>query len=331
MSGAFISYGSFFALGIEGTHGTLASRTVGFAPLDCSASMDPEFNPAQDLYQGGNASMGPARLFAGRFNAAASVSTYLLYGGIGLLWRMALGQAATQANVPSAGRYTHTYTAVGTLPSASGELWLGTGRALSNLSRTIEGAKLNVLTISGEANQQCRIGAEFIAERVNVPAAAGTKPTAATGEVAQGHHGSTDGFSWAGTDYKLLTFGLTLNNGLTFRDEWGTAESGEPHMTNLRVCTMEIEREYTDSTFESLKIDTAEGVAAQPLILVLTRPGATVDTVTITLPSAAVTSQEVVQAGFGIIRERLTFTALDDGSGLISVVVVNAQTTSIVA
>lgn len=327
------NYGTYFALGLEGasTYGTAVSRTVGFDPQgECMIGNELELNPAQDYYHGGSSSMVANRHFPGRQTVRAKLQTYLRYGGIGVLLQLAMGAVATQADTPTSGRHTHTYTMDGDMESATGEMWIGTARGtLTNLSQTVEGAMIDALTIAGEAHRPVVISADFLCEVDGTPGAASVKPTAASGVCVESSHSAAGGFTW-GSAYAFQGFSLSIKNNLGFRDKYGSSYTAKPYPTNLRTVQIEVEREYTDDTFRVAKL----AGTANNLVFTFTRPGATADTVTVTLENAIVLSEQRGISGFGVMVERLTFVGQADASSTetgLKIVIVNAQATAIVA
>ena len=330
----YISYEAAAAAGKEGASawGTAVSRTVAF---DCNAITPTNSQPrapSARMHQGGSGGVAARSFKSGRKDAGVRVGLDLLLGGCGLLIESAMGSSNTDANTPSSGRHTHTYSLSSSLPSLTWEVYEGLNLEGSETSRILTGAVCNTWTINlPEGPGLITSTFDYVGKEFATPGAQAALPTFASGVEIESTDLTTDGFSWNGSEYPFQTGTITLDNKVARRNQHGSATTPKVYALTggQREVTLRVTREYVDNTFKAAE----EAGTSSDCVLTYTSTNS--DEITFTLHNAQVEGYQPPDfSGIGPLVESFTLRGHAEGDGTdlgFSVVIENAQTTAIEA
>ena len=311
-----VGRGGALSLGAQGTHASAAASSIDLPIISATVTRDVTWTPRPHL----SAGTAGHRRYRVKTRERYPVKTVqeLMYTGLGLLLRAALGDAATTGSGP----YTHTFTLAATLPMLTAIVHDGTpsGGSISAYKSTVDSCVVSSLRLTGREGDIVRCEADMVG-RLEARATT-TPPTVAMPNPVIAHQGST--LAWNSTTPKIHDFDLVLDNGLEGeRRAIGSLYVSRPIVGAHRVARLTVTMDVTDDAEVTALRAGTQGDA------VLTFTG-TSQSMTITLHNAQIVEEGTPVDTFGSLKRRVVFEAAADGTDQgLSIVIVNAESSAL--
>ncbi len=286
---------AYIALGEESTYGSPVS-TTGINNRIFSVSMARKQERERTTHLSQSSAAFAVNTFDGFEIAGGSIEMPLVYKGIGLLLKSAIGSVATTG----AGPHLHTFTPSATLPSMTINVQRGTGS-----SEKFEGCKVSTMTLSCEAGGEARASFEVIAETAQSRTGALSSPT--FGDGAQVFHFQASTLSYNSNTYKMRSMELSLDNKLERINYLGSKVTTEPQISDVREVTLTVTMDLEDNNLYDSQIS---GTSSN--VEVTFTSGA--DIFNILLRNAEIVDYDDAVTSFGRIERTITFFGLSDSS-----------------
>jgi len=278
---------AFVALGEESTYGTPVSTTVNNRVFSVSMGRSQERERTTHLSQ--SSAAFAVNTFDGFEIAGGTIETPLTYKGLGMLIKAALGSLTdTGGSAP----YTHTYNPSATLPSLTIDVQRGTGS-----SEKFEGCMVSTMTISCEAGAEARASFEIIAETA---AARASAITPSFGDGGQVFHFQSSELSFGGSNYKMRSMELTLDNKLERVNYLGSKITAQPQISDVREVTLTVTFDLEDNDLYNAQL---AGTSSDVVVTFTSGD----DSFEITLRNAEITEYSDDVNSFGRIERTVTF------------------------
>lgn len=290
---------AYIALNEESTYGTANGSPFGVNNRVFSVSMARSQERERTTHLSQSAAAFAVNTFDGFEIAGGSIETPLTYKGLGMLIKASLGSAATTGTDP----YTHTYTASATLPSLTIAVQRGTGQ-----SEQFEGCMVSNMTISCEAGEEARASFEIIAKTATARAA--SIAPAGFGNGAQVFHfqSTAAGLSFDGSNYKMRSFELSLDNKLERVNYLGSKVTSQPQISDVREVTLTATFDLEDANLYNAQI----AGTSSDVVVTFSTGGS--ESFKITVKDAEITSYDDAVNSFGRIERTATFFGLSGSS-----------------
>ena len=233
---------AYIALGEESTYGTPVS-TTGINNRVFSVSMSRKQERERTTHLSQSSAAFAVNTFDGFEIAGGTIELPLVYKGLGLLLKSAIGSVATTGSGP----YLHTFNPSATLPSMTINVQRGTGS-----SEKFEGCKVSTMTLSCEAGGEARASFEIIAETALSRTGALSAPS--FGDGAQMFHFQASTLSYNSNTYKMRSMELTLDNKLERINYLGSKVTTEPQISDVREVTLTATMDLEDNNLYDSQI-----------------------------------------------------------------------------
>ena len=240
--GILFAQNSALRIGLETTWGTSQTSTTEDVRIISST-----LQVSQARERRTHLSIPSSGMLSGTFDgfreAGGTIELPVMYDGIGMLFKSALGALQTSAGTPN----THVYTPAFDLPSMTIEFQRGVN--LNNSMEKFTGCKVSSMTISAEAGGEMTVSFDLIAK--DAAARGALSPALSLPSHDQIYHYEsgqlTLGSSFGQTALDIRSFELTLDNKLDRRNLLGSKLTGEPVPTDVREVTMSVTCDVTDN------------------------------------------------------------------------------------
>ena len=286
---------AYIALGEESTYGTPVS-TTGINNRVFSVSMARKQERERTTHLSQSSAAFAVNTFDGFEMAGGTIELPLVYKGIGLLLKSAIGSVATTG----AGPFLHTFNPSADLPSMSINVQRGTGS-----SEKFEGCMVSTMTLSCEAGGEARASFEIIAETALSRTGALSSPT--FGDGAQIFHFQSSTLSYDSNTYSMRSMELSLDNKLERVNYLGSKLTTQPQISDVREVTLTVTMDLEDNNLYNSQIS---GTASN--VEVTFTSGA--DSFNILLRGAEIVDYDDAVNSFGRIERTITFFGLSDSS-----------------
>lgn len=240
--GILFAQNSALRIGLETTWGTSQTSTTEDVRIVSST-----LQVSQTRERRTHLSVPTSGMLSGTFDgfreAGGTIDLPVMYDGIGMLFKAALGNLSTAAGTPN----VHTYTPSFDLPSMTIQFQRGTN--LSNSMEKFTGCKVSSMTISVEAGSEMTASFDIISK--DAAARGALSPAIALpahDEVLHFESGQLAfGSSFTQTALDIRSLELTLDNKLDRRNLLGSKLTGEPVPTDVREVTMSVTCDLSDN------------------------------------------------------------------------------------
>ena len=286
---------AYIALGEESTYGTPVS-TTGINNRVFSVSMARKQERERTTHLSQSSAAFAVNTFDGFEMAGGTIELPLVYKGIGLLLKSAIGSVAPTG----AGPFLHTFNPSADLPSMSINVQRGTGS-----SEKFEGCMVSTMTLSCEAGGEARASFEIIAETALSRTGALSSPT--FGDGAQIFHFQSSTLSYDSNTYSMRSMELSLDNKLERVNYLGSKLTTQPQISDVREVTLTVTMDLEDNNLYNSQIS---GTASN--VEVTFTSGA--DSFNILLRGAEIVDYDDAVNSFGRIERTITFFGLSDSS-----------------
>ena len=286
---------AYIALGEESTYGTPVS-TTGINNRVFSVSMSRKQERERTTHLSQSSAAFAVNTFDGFEIAGGTIELPLVYKGLGLLLKSAIGSVATTGSGP----YLHTFNPSATLPSMTINVQRGTGS-----SEKFEGCKVSTMTLSCEAGGEARASFEIIAETALSRTGALSAPS--FGDGAQMFHFQASTLSYNSNTYKMRSMELTLDNKLERINYLGSKVTTEPQISDVREVTLTATMDLEDNNLYDSQI---AGTSAN--VEITFTSGA--DSFNILLRNAEIVDYDDAVNSFGRIERTVTFFGISSGA-----------------
>ena len=163
--------------------------------------------------------------------ATGTVEVPLMYEGVGVWLKYALGSASTAAGGPP---YVHSYLADTTdLPTFGIKFQRGSGAV-----EQFKGCMVSSMTISCNAGEEAKLSCDIIAQTSKTRDPAGITATYGDGE--QVYHFESHTMAYGGNSYQMYNFSMTINNSLETRYVLGSTLTASPDVNDIRSVEVEV-------------------------------------------------------------------------------------------
>jgi hypothetical protein len=316
--GVYQGRGAAIGIGKESTWNSAVSRTIWRPLISADLKATRQLAAAPNLI--GAADINVRNMFATAQEVGGSFELEFHYRGIGIILDNVFGTAATTGSGP----YVHTYS----LANAPGtglsiELVKGLDEADSGVSELFTGCRVSQLGISASVGEIARMNAQVIA---GTAAARGTAPTPALSANYEPVLPSIQGgqFSFNSVNYDLISLDVTINRGLSRRQEFGSLNTKQPTASNpIEVTATATLRYSADSLYTAQLAETQSDAT-------ITFTGNGNSAMTFTLQNCLITSASDPTNQFGDLTQTVELRALSDGTDKgISLAITNDDSTAI--
>ena len=305
--------GSWFGIGEESTLGTAVSRTHWFRLISESGFKRTLTKTRRSHLSDTGRNRRSHRTT--EILVGGTVEIELGLEGAGLLLKHALGAVNTDADTPSSGLHTHTYTLTASLPSVglTCELIRGSG----GQGETLAGCRINKITLKIEAGGLMTASLELIGMAGAARTSAST-PAITSNAVVVGHE-LAGTLAWNSATYTPRSIEWTLDHKLGRRNLLGSLYTADPSPSDYLEAMAAVELEHeADALYAAYLADTASDLA-------ITFTSGT-RSLRIELHNAYLDQDDAPMGSPGTITESLRFMSESDGTDEgIEIINVNSQ------
>ena len=293
--------GATHGFGEESTYGTAEARSnwVRTTTSDLSRNIVRNYRPG---LVGVATVANRRRTISGVTEAGGPAEYVFAYEGCGILLKHGLGAVATTGTGP----YVHTFTLAAALPTGLTVEDIQSGDS-GNIAQVAVGGKINRLTIRFPGpSDVATLGVDWLAEDIGAFTTAGSPSYGAGDNEFIGHQLGQLG--WNSNTYDLISLEMVVDNKLTRRHKLGSKLTKEPTRSDFVEVIWRAEVEWEDNNLiTDYRAEVQGDVTA-------TATGTGNQACAFTLHNAQLWSLSKPINTAGIIRQRLEFRGLSDGT-----------------
>ena len=310
--------GAAIGLGKESTWNSAVSRSVWRPLISADLKSTRQLAATPNLI--GAADINVRHMFPTAVEVGGSLEIEFAYRGVGMILDNAFGTSATTGSGP----FVHTYT-LGNAPGTglSIELVKGLSEADAGRSEVFSGCRVSQLGISASVGELARLTAQIIAGGA---AARGASPTPALSANYEPVLPSIQGgqFNFNSVNYDLISLDITINRGLSRRQEFGSLDTKQPTASNPIEVTATAVLRYSADTLYTAQLAETQSDAT------ITFTGNGNSAMTFTLQNCLITSASDPTNNFGDLTQTVELRALSDGTDKgIKLAITNDDSTAI--